>query len=289
MSTIPRWKLLTLSLAAALALVTLPDPRRFAARAQDAGLPDLVVDQKALQNHWLVRDETFTADECAAIEGGIAAGDHRVLRFTVNTPNIGTADLFLGDPNVHVAAGDGLYEFAQCHQHFHFRHYATYELVDPVTQKTWRAAKRGFCMIDVVPAPQLSAGPPKHRQYGTCGRAGVPGNQGISTGWGDQYGLFLQGQLFVLDGGDGQDPVPPGRYLIRITVNPPFSKGADDKRCFLDANGLCHQLPELDYTDNVAEAVVDVADHPGRSGKGPGAKDDAPGKEALDDNGDRID
>jgi len=94
-----------------------------------SGTPDLVVDQKFLQNHWIVRDEDFAADDCAAVEGGISAGTHRVLRFSVSTPNIGTGDLALGDPNVHVANNDGLYEFAQCHKHFHFRHYAKYELI----------------------------------------------------------------------------------------------------------------------------------------------------------------
>jgi hypothetical protein len=62
------------------------------------------------------------ASWCSVQEGGITPGDHPVLRFTVTTPNIGNADLALGDPNVHVAANDGLYEFATCHNHF--RHYA---------------------------------------------------------------------------------------------------------------------------------------------------------------------
>jgi len=52
---------------------------------------------KFLQNHWIVRDEDFAADDCAAVEGGISAGTHRVLRFSVSTPNIGTGDLALGD------------------------------------------------------------------------------------------------------------------------------------------------------------------------------------------------
>ena len=93
-----------------------------AAFAAGASGPDLVVDGKLLQNHWIVRDEDFTADQCAAIEGGISPGTHRVLRFSVATPNVGDEDIVLGDPNAHVAANDGLYEFATCHKHFHFRH-----------------------------------------------------------------------------------------------------------------------------------------------------------------------
>ena len=254
------------------------------------GTPDLIVDSKTLQNHWIVRDEDFLATACDAIEGGISAGAHRVIRFTVSTPNVGDADIFIGDPNVHFNDNDGLYEFATCHRHFHFRHYARYELIDPVTGHVWRAAKRGFCMIDVSPAP-VADGAVKTWAYRNCGRVGVPGNQGISHGWSDVYVWQLQGQMFVLDGGDGQEPVPPGRYTIRITVNPAFvSSGPADPCRFKDPAGFCHQLPESDYTNNVGEAVVDIPDHPGRSGVGPGTLDKPPhDSEIHDDAGEPID
>jgi hypothetical protein len=113
------------------------------------GKPDLIVDQKRLLQNWVVRDEKLSADSCSVQEGGITPGEHRLIRFTVSTPNIGTADLVVGDPNVHFNNGDGLFEFASCHHHFHFRHYSLYELIDPKTGHTWRAAKRGFCMIDI--------------------------------------------------------------------------------------------------------------------------------------------
>src|SRR6266540_2009929 len=106
-------------------------------KAQQASLPDLIVDQARLRQHWVVRVE-----DC-----GITPGEHTLVRFTVGTPNIGDADLVVGDPNQHVS--DGLFEFASCHNHYHFRHYALYELIDPRTGFVWRAAKRGFCMIDV--------------------------------------------------------------------------------------------------------------------------------------------
>lgn len=237
------------------------------------GTPDLIVDQKILQNHWIVRDETFAADDCSAVEGGFQAGDHPVLRFAVSTPNIGTGDLYLGDPNVHIAANDGLYELAPCHHHFHFRHYATYELIGS-DGRIWRAAKRGFCMIDVVPAPQSVDFAQKTWAFRSCGHPGDPGNQGISAGWGDEYWWSLAGQFFVLDGSDGQPPIPPGTYTIRITVNPPFvSSGAGDPCRYTDPAGLCHQLPEADYTNNVAESTVIITGHPGRAGIGPGTSD----------------
>jgi len=50
-----------------------------------------------------VRDEKLSAAACSVEEGGITPGEHTLIRFTVSTPNIGTADLEVGDPNVHFA------------------------------------------------------------------------------------------------------------------------------------------------------------------------------------------
>lgn len=255
-----------------------------------SGPPNLIVDAKTLQQHWIVRDEDFSATACSVIEGDVQPGPHRVLRFTVSTPNVGTGDLFIGDPNAHFAANDGLYEFATCHNHFHFRHYATYQLIGP-DGHVWRAAKRGFCMIDVSPAP-MADGAVKTWAYRNCGRVGIPGNQGISHGWADVYVWQLAGQYFVLDGGDGQAPVPPGTYTIRITVNPGFvpAKGEPCRNADPLHSGVCHQLPESNYEDNVGEAVVVIPDHPGKSGVGPGTADGAPHDSDIhDDAGEPID
>jgi hypothetical protein len=239
------------------------------------GKPDLIVDQKRLLQNWVVRDEKLPASFCSVEEGGITPGEHTLLRFTVSTPNIGTADVNLGDPNAHVAAGDGLYEYATCHRHFHFRHYTLYELIDPATGYVWRAAKRGFCMIDIEKY-QAYPGPAKNdRNYLSCGapatatEPAIPGNQGISVGWADTYVWKLGGQFFLLDGGDGQVPVPPGNYIIRITVNPPFLAAAGEPCPNIDSNGFCHQLPELNYGNNVSEIQITIPDHPGKQGVGP--------------------
>src|SRR5436190_1411928 len=125
---------------------------RFAKSSVDtAALPDLTVDGKGTQNNWLVRVEDFPADFCCVIEGGVTAGTHAVIRFTVTTPNIGQGDVFVGSPLAHMDPNgdgnyndqDGLFELATCHGHFHFQHYATYRLVD-ASGKEWKSAKRGF-------------------------------------------------------------------------------------------------------------------------------------------------
>ncbi|HYS20530.1 MAG TPA: lysyl oxidase family protein [Gemmatimonadales bacterium] len=257
-----------------------PSGPQFAQVQTLGGLPDLIVDGKRLADSWVVYDETFLPTTCSVIEGGVQAGDHRVLRFTVTTPNIGTANLALGDPNIHVANNDGLYEFAVCHNHYHFRHYAKYELLSADKSKTWRAAKRGFCMIDVTPW-QFDGGVGSW-VYRICGRVGVPGNQGISVGYADTYFKWLGGQYFVLDGGDGQAPIPPGNYIIRITVNPPFVAANGEPCPHVDLAGFCHQLPESNYDNNVAEVLITIPDGVGKTGFGPGAGI-APPDELIDD------
>ena len=230
-------------------------------------LPDLIVRGDVLAHQWVVRDEKI-GQVCSAEEGNVTPGLRRIVRFTVMTPNIGSADIALGDPNDHIAANDGLYELATCHRHYHFRHYAVYELIG-TDGYVWKAAKRGFCMLDTDPNPAYYGQPAKNPTYRSCGAVGIPGNQGISSGWADTYRFTLAGQYFVLDGGDGQPVVPPGNYRIRITVNPAFVAQAGEACPYTDTTGLCHQLPESDYTNNVTEVPVFIPAHPGRQGAGP--------------------
>ena len=236
------------------------------------GVPDLIVSAD-LGMQWVTREEFLPSTYCSVEEGHVDPGYRRIVRFTVTTPNIGNADVNLGDPNDHIAANDGLYEFAACHHHYHFKHYALYQLIDPDTGYVWKAAKRGFCMLDTDPAPaSLTSLPPGPAYYKSCGAVGVAGNQGISHGWSDTYRFFLGGQYFVLDGGDGQPVVPPGQYILRVTVNPPYApakKGAACPRVTDPLTGLCHQFAESDYTNNVREVLLNLPDHPGRQGNGP--------------------
>jgi hypothetical protein len=239
-------------------------------------LPDLIVDAKATQNNWVNRVEDLPANFCSVQEGGVSAGTHTLLRFTVTTPNIGKGDVFVGSPLAHMdpngdgsfADQDGLFEFASCHGHFHFQHYATYKLIDS-NGHTWKAAKRGFCMLDTDPY-NVNNGDGTWT-YRNCGTATRDGFQGVSAGWADTYVFKLGGQYFVLDGGDGQPVVPPGVYTIEVEVNPAY---APDKRGACPritdpATGMCHQFAETNYANNVGRATVIITDHPGRAGYGP--------------------
>ena len=235
--------------------------------SQPGGMPDLIVDQASLRQHWVVRTENLPAEFCSVQEGGITPGEHRLVRFTVATPNIGDADLVVGDPNDHL--NDGLFELASCHAHYHFKHYALYELVDPATGTVWKAAKQGFCMIDIEKFQGYTGTVDNKRHFFSCGAIGIPGNQGISKGWSDVYVWKLGGQYFLLDGGDGQPPVPPGEYVIRITVNPPFVPAAGEACPNVDAQGFCHTLPESDYANNIEQVSITIPDHNGRKAVGP--------------------
>ena len=274
-------KLLTVVLIAALAVTCTsssdePGPHPSApsaGRAQDLdGMPDLIVNQQKLANSWVIYEETFSPTGCTAIEGGFPGGTHRTLRFTVSTPNIGDADVFLGDPDDHFDPNgdgdvtDGLFEWGACHGHYHFRNYATYEIfpVDAsgsITGAAIQAKKRGFCMIDVDPYKDTQS--PGPWVYRSCS-----GNQGVSVGYADTYVKWLTGQFFLLT--DPNEPIGPGRYMIRITVNPPFEAKRGELCPATDSNGSCHMFAESNYENNVAEVVITVPDRVGRTGWGPG-------------------
>ncbi len=145
------------------------------------GLPDLWVDE-SMSQQWVVRDENLPANFCSVQEGGVTPGIRKIVRFTVTTPNTGDADIYIGDPNEHIAANDGLFEFASCHNHYHFQHYALYELVDPRTGFVWKAAKRGFCMLDTDPVPTSQGNEqPRSAIFRSCGLVGIPAIKGSAT------------------------------------------------------------------------------------------------------------
>ena len=132
-------------------------------------------------------------------------------------------------------------------------------------------------MLDTDPNPaSLGYGSPGPGKYHNCGAVGIPGNQGVTAGWADTYRFYLAGQFFVLDGGDGQDIVPPGDYVIRVTVNPPFVAKKGEPCPYKDTNGFCHQLPESNYDDNVGQTTIKIPSHPGREGSGPLKGDNTP-------------
>jgi hypothetical protein len=169
------------------------------AQPQAVFLPDLTIDGDVLRQSIRFSSERIRPNDCAAVEGCVTGtGRRRLMRFSVFTPNIGTADMVLGDPD-----GNPLFEFSPCHGHYHFNGYATYELLDRTGTSVMTGRKQAFCLLDSEKIDPL-AGPPKYN----CGF------QGISKGWADLYSYDLDCQWLDVTG------IPAGEYQLKVTINP---------------------------------------------------------------------
>jgi hypothetical protein len=188
-------------LVTAFCVGSMGDPA-FSVAAQRRRLPDLIVNEGALRASLEFSAEQFSPSDCAIVEGCVSGtGTRKLLRFTVGTPNIGTADLIMGDPE----ANPDLYEYSPCHGHYHFIGYSEYVLMSrgratPIVV----GRKQAFCLLDSAP---YAAGARPSSGY-TCDY------QGITVGWQDIYYSNLDCQwLDITD-------VPPGNYLLTVEVNP---------------------------------------------------------------------
>jgi hypothetical protein len=197
-----------------------------AAESPVPGLPDLTINADILQRSLRIDTAFFTRGDCAVVEGCVGGtGRRTLLRFSVATPNIGTADLFMGNPE-----GNPLFEYSDCHGHYHFSGYASYELLDSHGKTVVTGRKQAFCLLDSYPVSP-EAGPPKYN----CDY------QGISVGWMDIYDASLDCQWLDITG------VPPGDYQLRVIINP---------------EGI---LDEMSYENNMAVVPVRI---PRRASRG---------------------
>ncbi len=225
-------------------------------------LPDLIVDQDLLRAQMYVTEETFSATGCTVAEGCVTSpGTHLLLRFMSSTPNIGKADLVIGDPTNCLSS---LFRFSECHQHLHFLEYADYRLWTLAGYQNWvmnrdltrptnsghNAAlldqarrrgellvgrKQGFCIIDIVPFKFEGANPPPPR-YRSCD------DQGLQVAYADQYVPLLPCQFVQMT------DVREGFYVLEDHVNPE------------------QLLPESDYTNNSSAVQFFFKPKQGRSG-----------------------
>jgi lysyl oxidase len=170
-----------------------------AERGGAQGLPDLTIDGARLAGSIDIVKQHFKSTDCAVVEGCVATGNRKLLRFDVATPNFGTADVVLGNP----ADNPSLFQFSPCHGHYHFNGYASYVLYDASGTAVVRGRKQAFCLRD---SAQYWAGFPS--QGYTCSF------QGISVGWADVYPKSLDCQWLDITA------VPAGNYVLEVTVNP---------------------------------------------------------------------
>ncbi|MBT8493794.1 MAG: hypothetical protein KJO07_12095, partial [Deltaproteobacteria bacterium] len=93
----------------------------------DAGTPDLTIYSPRTEVDFSIEERFFEANACELdpdenCVGG--AGLRTLLRFSVETPNVGEGDLFMGTPS----ASNEDFQYSTCHAHFHFVGYAEYRL-----------------------------------------------------------------------------------------------------------------------------------------------------------------
>ncbi|MCX4242765.1 lysyl oxidase family protein [Paraliomyxa miuraensis] len=186
--------------------------------------PDLFVESEGIDVY--EDDQFFLDNSCEILEGCVPEpGWRRLLRFDTRTPNAGSRDLALGVPSNH----PDLFHWSECHGHYHFDGYAYYDLLDGMGNVVATGHKQAFCLLDWSPWAWNDFG----GDY-TCS------NQGISLGWEDVYGSYLDCQYVDIT------DVPPGDYVLRVSVNQPLPEAA------------VAPLIERDYDNNVLEVPVTI-------------------------------
>jgi hypothetical protein len=186
--------------------------------------PDLFVEPEGMDVY--EEDRFFPENSCEIIEGCVPGpGWHRLLRFDTKTPNAGSRDLTMGVPSNH----PDLFHWSDCHGHYHFDGYAYYDLLGSDGSVVATGHKQAFCLLDYSPW----AWNDDQEDY-TCG------NQGISVGWEDIYGSYLDCQYVDIT------DVTPGDYTLRISVNLPLPETA------------VAPIVERDYENNVLEVPVTI-------------------------------
>jgi len=196
------------------------------ADADTRPLPDLTIGGDRLRVDLSVDVKDFATDACELDPqedciGG--PGARTLLRFAVETPNIGNADLLLGTPS----DSNENFVYSACHDHYHYEGYAGFALVDG-SETVAAGHKQAFCLLDserYIDDPSVAT----DGMY-WCGY------QGIQRGWSDVYHTRLGCQFIDVTG------VAPGSYLLRVVLN------------------QAETLEELSYDNNQIEVPVTVGD-----------------------------
>ncbi|XP_032420638.1 lysyl oxidase-like 5b [Xiphophorus hellerii] len=190
------------------------------------GLPDLIPDPYAIQAGTYVQRMQMYALRCAAEENCLSRSayapnvrdiDFRVLlRFPQKVKNQGTADFLPLKPRYQ-------WDWHSCHQHFHSMDaFSNYDLLDIMTgRKVAEGHKASFCLEDTGCDPGF------RRRYACTSHT-----QGLSPGCHDTYAANIDCQWIDIT------DVPPGNYILQVTVNPNF-----------------HVL-ESDFTNNIVRCDV---------------------------------
>lgn len=169
---------------------------------QNSDTPDLIGLPDQLINLASVTYQYFSNDSCAYQENCIKeTGWRRLLRFTASQKNMGKTNLHLGNVSDPVFEENNIFEYHSCHDHYHFKHYSSYQF------GTQPGFKTGFCLFSTW-RYNNNEDTPIHTDYDTCVY------QGIAPGWGDDYIAGLDCQYI-----DVTD-IPAGSYKLSEQINP---------------------------------------------------------------------
>jgi len=178
----------------------------------NGGLPDLTIDPKRFVSQMEIVDRLFSSSSCEIQEGTVGGpGYRRILRFDTAIINAGDGDLKVGNPADPANPYASWFMFATCHQHYHIRDFSNYVLLRQDGTVAAPGHKQAFCLEDLL-------------KYETVKSSGYScANQGITSGWADDYFKQLSGQWIDITG------LPEGDYIVRITINAAgtFAEGAN--------------------------------------------------------------
>ncbi len=219
-------RMIRLVLAVAWALLVLPLATLETAWAATAQYPDL---------------KTLKPTDLQFGTATISGTTHQVLRFSNTVWNAGEGRLELIGRTIDTSSGKktrvsqriyddagnytskhvGDFVYHASHNHFHFENFAEYELWTRADYDAWlsggqgqaqrRGSKTTFCIMDTYQVEALPHSP-SSAVYSSCGTT----KQGLSVGWGDQYGYHLSGQWIDL----GTTTLADGDYVLRSIADP---------------------------------------------------------------------
>lgn len=170
-------------------------------------LPDLRANQDAVERSLIIRKQTFSENACEIEEQCITGpGKRRLLQFEGRIENIGTGDLNPGREQ-----NNPLFEYSQCHGHFHFLDFTDYKLLNADGSVAVQGHKQSFCLVDMERVADYDSpvfGEIVHPEPGPSGCSY------LSAGWADIYSVGTPCQwVDVTD-------VPAGDYMLQVAVNP---------------------------------------------------------------------
>ena len=147
-----------------------------------------------------IENKTFSSNSDDVLDGCIAPGTYKLLRFDFLSYNAGNADLYLGSP----ANNPDIFVWSQAHNHPHLKDFNEYKLLFVSDQEVKPGFKQAFCLMDVE---RTDTNAPRATGLYTCS------NQGVSAGWSDVYSAGLPCQFIDITG------VADGDYRLVATTN----------------------------------------------------------------------